>query len=85
MTTPEEAFKKWFSENHPYHDEYDDATGIAEDAWLEATRQAYEHAAKVIDITRAEALLMAGEMTAQEWRTVSAILTSLQSRLKDIK
>ena len=49
MTTPEEAFKKWFSENHPYHDEYDDATGIAEDAWLEATRQAYESCARICE------------------------------------
>ncbi len=32
-------------------------------------------------LSRSEAQLMAGEMSAQEWRTVSAVLKALQSRM----
>ena len=35
-----------------------------------------------LDVSRADALLACGEMTAQEWRTVSAVLVWLQTRMR---
>lgn len=40
-----------------------------------------EVCASALNISRSEASLMAGEMTAQEWRTVAAILKALQIRI----
>ena len=40
-------------------------------------------AAAMLNLTRSEAQLMAGEMTAQEWRTVSAILKALQEKMRE--
>ena len=41
-----------------------------------------EACANTLNLTRSDALLMAGEMTAQEWRTVAAVLKALQSRMR---
>lgn len=41
-----------------------------------------EACANILNLSRADALLMCGEMTAQEWRTVSAVLRALQSRMR---
>lgn len=41
-----------------------------------------EECANILGISRADALLMAGEMTSQEWRTVAAILKALQARMR---
>lgn len=37
--------------------------------------------AKLLEISRSEACLLAGEMTAQEWRTVAAVLAALKARM----
>ena len=39
--------------------------------------------ANILNLRRSEASLMAGEMTAQEWRTVSAVLQALQTRMRN--
>lgn len=41
-----------------------------------------ERIEKLFDITRDKASLIAGEMTAQEWRTLSAMLEYFKIRLK---
>jgi len=41
-----------------------------------------EECARMLNLTRSEAQLMAGEMTAQEWRTVAAVLKALQARMR---
>jgi uncharacterized membrane-anchored protein len=41
-----------------------------------------EACANSLNLSRSEALLMAGEITAQEWRTVTAVLKSLQARMR---
>lgn len=38
--------------------------------------------ANILNLNRSEAQLMAGEITAQEWRTVAAILRALQARVR---
>lgn len=38
--------------------------------------------ANMLNLSRSDALLMAGEMTAQEWRTLSAVLVALQQRMR---
>lgn len=55
---------------------------LAKLAWLEATRQAYADSANILTLSRSEALLMAGEMTEQEWRTAKAILIAMQSKIR---
>jgi hypothetical protein len=37
--------------------------------------------ADILKITRAEAQLMAGELTADEWRTLSAVLAALRWKI----
>jgi len=37
----------------------------------------------LLSLTRPEASLMAGEMTLQEWRTLSAVLAALQTQIMD--
>ena len=46
---------------------------------------AVEEAANTLNLSRGDVLLMAGEMSAQEWRTVAAVLNVLQSRMRHIK
>lgn len=41
-----------------------------------------EACSKMLNLTRADAQLIAGEITEQEWRTVSAVLVALQSRMR---
>ena len=43
----------------------------------------YEECASMLNLTRSEAQLMAGEMTAQEWRTLSAVLKALQDLMRE--
>lgn len=47
----------------------------------ETRDSAINECANILNINRSEASLMAGEMAAQEWRTVEAILKALQSRM----
>ena len=52
------------------------------------TQAEYQAALDVLDglrITRAEASLAAGEMSAQEWRTVEAVLKVLRARMGEVK
>ena len=41
-----------------------------------------EACTNALNLSRSDVQLMAGEMTAQEWRTVSAVLKALQSRMR---
>lgn len=41
-----------------------------------------ECCAKLLDVTRAELQLAAGELTAQEWRTCKAVLRLMQARIR---
>ncbi len=45
---------------------------------------ALEEAAQVLDIKSADLLLMAGEMTAQELRTVRAVLKGLKEKIRSL-
>ena len=54
----------------------------ASGAWKAATANERERCANILNLSRSDALLMAGEMTAQEWRTVAAVLKALQSRMR---
>ena len=47
--------------------------------------QAALDALDVLRITRAEASLAVGEMSAQEWRTVEAVLKVLRARMGEVK
>lgn len=40
--------------------------------------------ASLLTLTRSEAQLMAGEMTLQEWRTLSAVLCALQNKMRQL-
>lgn len=55
-----------------------DKIRLADATW----EAAFQTCAGMIFITRSDAQLMAGEMTAQEWRTVSSILRALQSKMR---
>jgi hypothetical protein len=44
-----------------------------------------EQCAKALAMRRSDAQLMAGELTAQEWRTLSAVLVAMQARIRAIK
>lgn len=44
-------------------------------------REERERCAKMLDLNSSELLLMAGEMTAQELRTVKAVLSGLRARM----
>lgn len=55
---------------------------LARVTWYAAQDVEREACANILGISRSDALLMAGEMTAQEWRTVAAVLMALQSRMR---
>lgn len=52
------------------------------DQMREHAKAATHDCADTLSINRSEAQLMAGEMSASEWRTVAAILRALQSRMR---
>ncbi len=64
------------------------ATNTAEplsEGWpglLRFGRAVANRCADTLSINRPEAQLMAGEMTAGEWRTLAAVLKGLQSRMR---
>ena len=60
------------------HDDVQDAWQV----WQAAEASGMELAAKSLDVTNAEIRLHAGEMTAQEMRTVTAILGWLQREIR---
>lgn len=59
----ETAFELW----------YDSRKGMPPSS-LESFKAGWSDAIKSIDLTRSEIQLIAGEISAQEWRTVSAVL-----------
>jgi hypothetical protein len=60
-----------------------DADNCPHEAWEQKAWSAATHeCADILSINRSEAQLMAGEMTASEWRTVAAVLKWLQSRMR---
>ncbi len=52
------------------------------DQMREHANSATHYCADTLSINRPEAQLMAGEMTAGEWRTLAAVLKGLQSRMR---
>lgn len=50
--------------------------------WCSAKKEEQEKCANILNLSRSDALLMAGEMTAQEWRTVAAVLRALQAQMR---
>lgn len=73
------TFEEWVNRSIPMTDREKNFARFAWEAAIKAERKA---CANGLNMTRSEALLMAGEMTAQEWRTVLAVLVSLQSRMR---
>ena len=70
-------FEKWLRTvcfQEPTPEAYD----LARRAWKKATNEC----ADTLSLNRSEAQLMAGEMTASEWRTVAAVLGGLQARMR---
>ena len=61
------------AEMTPLHD------ASALDAVMAAER---DRCARRLDVSRADVLLAAGELTAGEWRTVAAVLRWMQSRIR---
>lgn len=57
-------------------------TGDFRDIWEAAQKEERERCAHILNITFPAAALMTGEMTAQEWRTVGAVLKALQARMR---
>ena len=49
---------------------------------IDALRSQLQKVLAMLSLTRAEASLMAGEMSAQEWRTVKAVLDSIKRRIE---
>lgn len=47
----------------------------------EAFNESLNTCTAMLSLTRAEASLMAGEMSAQEWRTVKAVLDAIKRRI----
>lgn len=56
-------------------------TAPLRDMWNAAQKEARDECSNTLGISRSSAQLMAGEMTAQEWRTLAAVLKALQSRM----
>jgi len=75
--TDKEYLEKWFAE---YRDKLTREAIVK--LWNRAQDSEREACANMLNLTRSEALLMAGEMSAQEWRTVSAVLVVLQKRMR---
>lgn len=85
-----EAFEQWYLQvvkGHPNNLLKDESggyryLGVMYLAWEASSVVEREACANVLNLSRSEALLMAGEMTAQEWRTVAAVLRALQARMR---
>jgi len=55
---------------------------IANAIWKMSKKEAYEECAKLLEISNSELLLMAGEMSAQELRTVRAVLNAMANKIR---
>jgi hypothetical protein len=51
---------------------------------IACAKAALEAAANAVPTTRSSVSLLAGEMTAQEWRTASALLRHVQDAIKSL-
>lgn len=76
MTKDEVMDKLWEQSNHGTRRE------DVEAAYNAGARAATNECADILSINRNEAQLMAGEMTASEWRTVAAVLKALQTHMR---
>jgi len=52
-------------------------------AWIDGQEESHKRCASLLDLSDSELLLMSGEMTAQEMRTVKAVLKALKSRMEN--
>lgn len=78
------TFDDWLNEHEPEQPTGFECVGAERmrQVWNAAINEEREACANELKLTRSEALLMAGEMTAQEWRTVAAVLRALQARMR---
>lgn len=53
------------------------------DDWCNAIAVEREACASKLNLTRSEVSLMAGELSASEWRTIAAVLKGLQARIRN--
>jgi len=60
------------------------ATQIAWEAWRASYKAAVADAANAVPTTRKQCSLLAGEMSAQEWRTACALLTYAQGTIRQL-
>ena len=67
-------FEEWWKQNTGGVDR---SSPLALEVWRAAAEFEREACAKVLEMKRDELLLMAGEMTAQELRTVQSVLKRL--------
>lgn len=56
--------------------------GAFRNLWDAAQKEEREACAHLLNLSFPSAALMVGEMTAQEWRTVGAVLKALQARMR---
>lgn len=81
MTTMEKA-KESFASRHAVDAWFKDAAPNF-DAFAEMVRrEEREKCASMLGLSRADAQLMAGELNLREWLTLSAVLVSLQKRMR---
>ena len=59
-----------------------DTLAIANAIWKMSKKEAYEQCAKMLEISNSELLLMCGEMSAQELRTVRAVLNAMANKIR---
>jgi len=50
-------------------------------SWISGLEEAHKRCASMLDLSDSDLLLMAGEMSAQELRTIKAVLKALKSRM----
>lgn len=65
-------------------DEFDSGHWYSPDAMRAAVAEERERCAMLLsNVTRADVSLVAGELSAQEWRTCAAVLRWMQSRIME--
>ena len=73
------TFDEWWQMTKPA--EVDDLKDYFEEAYIAGTNASRACARDILKLTRSDVSLMAGEMSAQEWRTVDAVLRALRARI----
>lgn len=77
----EDQFNEWWdadqlTQTNPYRE--DSPAYWAWEGWQASTT----HSASKLNLTRSEVSLMAGELSASEWRTIAAVLKGLQTKIR---